>query len=156
MHVAPCSVPHRPIPWRTPRPQVPQAAEQGEVERLHRAAALIQQTWRTYCARKALRAAGQGMGGSAGPSAAAVMGALGRSGPPRRLDSMLAAVETVEGAGDYSERPLLCLPALLHVSAGPTKAARTLHLATRNCLTVHPPPLPCPAQASHGSWWTNW
>lgn len=82
---------------------MPQAAEQGEIERLHRAATVIQHSWRSYCARKALdaaAAAGQPAGGPAGPAAAAVMAGLGRRGPLRRLDSMLAAVETVEGAGD--------------------------------------------------------
>lgn len=79
--------------------QVPQAAEQWEVERLHRAAALIQQCWRRYLARKAEAAAGSRA--TALPQAVAVLQGVARgAGAPRRLDSVLATAETMELGGD--------------------------------------------------------
>lgn len=78
-----------------PRLQVPQAAEQWEVERLHRAATQIQQAWRRHVARRADAAASAQA--AALPQAVALLQGVARSATgPRRLDSMLAAVETVE------------------------------------------------------------
>ena len=88
--------------------KVPQAAEAGEVERLHRAAATIQRCWRRHRARSELLQSAAAMAGGVGmssmPSAVAVLRGLGRvsgRGPPRRLESMLAAVDSVEGGDVY-------------------------------------------------------
>lgn len=138
------------------------------MERLHRAATLIQQSWRRYVARKTFAAQAAAAGApprsSAVPDAAAVMAGLGRRGPPRRLDSMLAAVETVEAGDPHSA----CLAAILLACLQP--AAILLLLNSRSlCLLGAAPPCPSaastptcrslpllPAQASRGSWWMSW
>ncbi|EFN50645.1 hypothetical protein CHLNCDRAFT_144044, partial [Chlorella variabilis] len=81
--------------------KVPRAAEQGEVERLHRGATLIQRCWRRHVARASMAAATGGAPTGAAPAAAAVLAGLGRGRGPRRLDSMLAAVDTVEAGDTY-------------------------------------------------------
>lgn len=82
---------------------MPQAAEQWEVERLHRAATQIQQAWRRHVARRAEAAAGARA--TALPQAVAVLQGVARSAAsPRRLDSMLAAVEPAEH-GDPAGAP---------------------------------------------------
>lgn len=102
--------------------RVPRAAEQGEVDRLHRAATLIQRCWRRHCARKGMARsmpAGTDMG--AAPAAAAVLAGLGRGGErgPRRLDSMLAAVDNVEGADSSFGRPWQLVDELVMDVASP-------------------------------------
>eukprot|EP00887_Chlorella_sp_A99_P007742 scaffold20.g7742.t1 len=87
--------------------RVPRAAEQGEVERLHQAACRIQRAWRRYCALRAFRraaAAGAPPVSEGGAAAAATLlaglpagGAGAAARGPRRLDSLLEAVETTAG-----------------------------------------------------------
>ena len=152
--------------------QVPQAAEQGEVERLHRAVTLIQQCWRRYCARKALAQSSSTMrsGSDAAPAAAAVLAGLGRDGshgPPRRLDSMLAAVDTVEGGDPYGRVGLfaasagvdpaslscLCCEAPCCPPSGLSAAAAELLCLSATLPAVLPSGL---LQASRGSLWMSW
>lgn len=80
--------------------QAPQAAEVGEIERLHQAASAIQRAWRAHCTRKMLDQTSATDSGALARSAAMSMADFGRRAAPRRLDSMLAAVETVEGAAE--------------------------------------------------------
>lgn len=74
----------------------------GEIERLHHAASAIQRAWRAHCTRKMLdQATAAAMDSEAlARSAALSLADFGRRSAPRRLDSMLAAVETVEGAAE--------------------------------------------------------
>jgi hypothetical protein len=87
--------------------KAPQAAEVGEIERLHQAASAIQRAWRAHCTRKMLDQANAAAVDSEAlaRSAALSMADFGRRSAPRRLDSMLAAVETVEGAGETTNKP---------------------------------------------------
>lgn len=94
-----CSPKHHAIALTCPS-QAPQAAEVGEIERLHQAASAIQRAWRAHCTRKMMDQTSATDSGALARSAAMSMADFGRRAAPRRLDSMLAAVETVEGAAE--------------------------------------------------------
>ena len=68
--------------------QVPQAAEQGEVERLHRAANRIQSAWRRYRRRQAWK---RRMAASHSAEADGPPGTATRGRGPQRLESMLGS-----------------------------------------------------------------